>query len=330
MILELIVSHKNCLDGHSCVAIKQGISSLKCNSKLNIYSWPIFINPSENIGTSLLFKIIIWLLSWFIAIQIVFTDITPPNIIDIVMKYKYIKFELYDHHHTQKSLVSELEKLNLSNISITFNSESKFGAVKMLVDKYKHLLTKEQILFFTKIGACDMWNKEEFPDFIYFLFGYYNYCDEFLSKKIHNPLELWKISYFGSDFINSNINSGKKYYNEVEIILNKWIEKNIDKIIINYKDNCKILFFNNSEFIEPYNISINMTSILSYYLDNNRKWNINVLAIYKSSLSDYVSLRNIGSEDYDVSTIAKLCDGGGHKKASSCKLNKLKELFKII
>ena len=58
---------------------------------------------------------------------------------------------MYDHHHTQKSLVSELEKLNLSNISITFNSELKFGAVKMLVDKYEHLLTKEQIIFFTKI-----------------------------------------------------------------------------------------------------------------------------------------------------------------------------------
>ena len=30
-----------------------------------------------------------------------------------------------------------------------FNSELKFGAVKMLVDKYEHLLTKEQIIFFT-------------------------------------------------------------------------------------------------------------------------------------------------------------------------------------
>jgi hypothetical protein len=32
MILELIIYHKNCLDGHLCVAIKQGISSLLCDS----------------------------------------------------------------------------------------------------------------------------------------------------------------------------------------------------------------------------------------------------------------------------------------------------------
>jgi hypothetical protein len=82
----------------------------------------------------------------------------------------------------------------------------------------------------------------------FFLFGYYNYCDEALKRlrdALHLcPLELWKLSYFGSDFINSNIKSGKKYYNEVEIIINKWIEDNIDKNIINYKDNCKILLFN--------------------------------------------------------------------------------------
>ena len=327
MKLELIVSHKNCLDGHSCVAIKQAINDLS-----NVYSLVFFINPNESFGTSILFKTLIWIASWFITLQIVFTDITPPNISELVLKYKYIQFELYDHHHTQKTIIEDLNKLNLSNIKITFSPESKFGATKLLVDKYENMLTEEQIIYFTKLAACDMWNSKEFPDFIYFLFGFNNFCDEHLSGKIPNPSGIWQVSFDGDYLIDSYIKKGKKYYTETEKFLNGWIERNIHSIVINYKDNCKILLVDTSMIRYPYRYSRDMTSVFAHYLNTTKNFNINVLAIYKNSYSEYVSLRAVGDDSngsYDVSTIAKLCDGGGHKKASGCKLQKLRELLNI-
>jgi oligoribonuclease NrnB/cAMP/cGMP phosphodiesterase (DHH superfamily) len=309
------------------VAIKQGINDL-----LKIHSWVFYINPNEPFGTSILFKTLIWIASWFITLQIVFTDITPPNICELVSKYKHIQFELYDHHHTQKSLVTQLHALNLPNIQITFCPESKFGAAKLLVDKYADMLTEEQTRYFTKIAACDMWNSEEFPDFIYFLFGFNNFCDEYLSGNIPQPHSLWDVSFDGDYLIDSYIKKGKKYYTETEKFLNGWIERNIHSIVINYKDNCKILLVDTSMIRYPYRYSRNTTSVFAHYLNNTKYFHINVLAIYKNCYSEYVSLRAVGDDSngsYDVSTIAKLCDGGGHKKASGCKLEKLRELLNI-
>jgi len=326
MKFELIISHKNCLDGHSCVAIRQGI-----NYDLNIYSWVIYLNPNEKIGTSWFLIPSLWLLSFLVSIRVIFTDITPPNICEFVKKFTNtsIFFELYDHHHTQKENISELEKLNLSNISIIFEPDSKFGATKMLVDKYKDLMTEEQIKFFTKIAACDMWNKEEFPDLVYFLFGFYNFCDLNLRGKIPNPENLWDISFEGTQLINLQLREGKEFYHKAELVLNEWIEINIHKIKINYEDKCKILLINVDDL--PYVIrNSSITSVLSHYLDRNKYWNVDVLAIYKNNLSNYVSLRSVNDpESYDVSELAKLCDGGGHKKASGCKLDRLKVLLKV-
>lgn len=331
MKLEIIVSHKNCLDGHCCVAIREGI-----NSSLNIYSWPIYLNPNEKFAVSWFFRFIIWILSFLIKIRIVFTDITPPNICNIVKEFKNtsIFFELYDHHHTQKNIISELEDLNLTNILITFDPESKFGATKMLVDKYKDLLTEKQVYFFTKIAACDMWNKEEFPDLVYFLFGFYNFCSLNLEGRIPESTNLWDISFEGNVLLDTDIKNGKIYYEKIENILNEWITININNLIINYQHDCKILLINIDKLPEALKNSNNMTSILSHYLDRNKYWNIKVLAIYKNELSDYVSLRSIGYNDtnicfYDVSEIASICGGGGHKKASGCKLSLLKNLLKI-
>jgi oligoribonuclease NrnB/cAMP/cGMP phosphodiesterase (DHH superfamily) len=330
MKFELIVSHKNCLDGHSCVAIRQGI-----NYKLNIYSWVIYLNANEKIGTSWFLVPSLWLLSFLVSIRVVFTDITPPNICEFVKKFKNtsIFFELYDHHYTQKDNISELEKLNLPNVSITFEPELKFGATKMLIDKYKDLMTEEQVKFFTKIAACDMWNKQEFPDLVYFLFGFYNFCDLSLDGKIPKSENLWDISFEGTELIDMELREGKKFYQKAELVLNEWIEINIHKIKINYENKCKILLINIDDL--PYSIknSTSMTSVLSHYLDRNRYWDVNVLATYKNNLSDYVSLRSVSydndNESYDVSELAKLCDGGGHKKASGCKLDRLKVLLKV-
>ena len=70
---------------------------------------------------------------------------------------------------------------------------------------------------------------------------------------------------------------------------------------------------------------MNMVSPISYYFANNINENINSLAIYNDN-SKFVSLRSTG-KGVDVTRLAQLCDGGGHKSAAGCKYDKLIELL---
>ena len=166
-----------------------------------------------------------------------------------------------------------------------------------------------------------MWNIEEFPELNYFIFGLNNFC--YLNDtKIIDYDVLWNLSFDGDYPIKMCINQGLVFYLDAKIILDKWIENY--SLIYKYKYNYyNILLININDLPIPYNKMKNMVSLLSYYLKNNN--NINLLATYNNK--NYISLRCINS-DVDVSELAKICDGGGHKKASGCKLDKLIDLIK--
>ena len=138
--LDIIVSHKNCLDGYGCVSIISNISYLE-----NRNTYKIFMNPGENIGFSWLFNIIIWLLSYIITIKIIFADIIVADIYEFIEYYKNtsIQFEIYDHHHTQIELVKNLEHEMFKNLLIKFEPELKYGATYLIMKKYEKYLTKE-------------------------------------------------------------------------------------------------------------------------------------------------------------------------------------------
>jgi oligoribonuclease NrnB/cAMP/cGMP phosphodiesterase (DHH superfamily) len=68
-----------------------------------------------------------------------------------------------------------------------------------------------------------------------------------------------------------------------------------------------------------------MVSAICHYFVNNKNDSINTLAIYKNS-NKYVSLRST-DDSSDVSEIAKLCNGGGHKSASGCNYDKFIDLI---
>ena len=165
-----------------------------------------------------------------------------------------------------------------------------------------------------------MWNIEEFPELNYFIFGLNDFCYLNNIDMIGYDV-LWNLSFDGDFSINKFVNQGLVFYSNAKIILDKWINNNNLSI---YKYNeINILLINIKDLPNPYNKMRNMVSLLSYYLKDNNT--INVLATYNNT--NYISLRCINS-DVDVSELAKICDGGGHKKASGCKLDKLINLIK--
>ena len=315
--LEIIVSHKNCLDGYGCVSIISNIAYLE-----NRNTYKIFMNPGEKIGISWIFNIMIWLLSFIITIRVIFADIIVADIYEFVEYYKKtnIQFEIYDHHHTQIELVKNLEHEMFDNLLIKFEPELKYGATYLIMKKYEKLLTRDQILFYTKLAACDMWNLEEFPELNYFIFGLNNFC--YLNNKEMIDYDvLWDSSFDGDFTIQMFVNQGCVFYSTAKIILEEWIS---NYTLIYKYNNYNILLININDLPQPYNEMKNMVSLLSYYLRDNNT--INVLATY--STTNYVSLRCINS-NVDVSELAKRCDGGGHKKASGCRLDRLMDLIKI-
>jgi len=238
-------------------------------------------------------------------------DIIPTDIKYLLDFYKNtnIKFEIYDHHHTQQELVDSL--VNYPNLLLDFRPTSKFGATKQIVEKYRDDLTFQQINFFTKIAACDMWNKEAFPDFNYFTFGINDFKYKWNIKNIL-PDILWEISFDGDAYIEMFVEGGIKYYEKFETNFKKTFDNPVK-----YQD-YNILLINTSKFDEPYN-KMNMVSTICFYIQENKIDDINTLAIYNDN-SDYVSLRCVDS-NIDISILAQKCEGGGHKKASGCKLD---------
>lgn len=315
--LDIIVSHNKCLDGYGCVSIISNIAYME-----NRNTYKIFMNPGEKIGISWLFNIMIWLLSFMITIRIIFADIIVADIYEFVEYYKKtnIKFEIYDHHHTQIEVVKNLEHEMFDNLLIKFEPELKYGATYLIMKKYESYLTQEQIMFYTKLAACDMWNLDEFPELNYYIFGLNNFC--YLNNiEMIDYDALWDLSFDGNFTIQMFVNQGLVFYSTAKIILDEWI-KNYS-LIYKYND-YNILLININDLPTPYNEMRNMVSLLSYYLRDNK--NINVLATYCNT--NYVSLRCINS-DTDVSELAIICGGGGHKKAAGCKLNRLMDLIKI-
>ena len=331
--LAFLVSHVNCLDGNSCMAIESNVPN---GSHINFKTQ---LNQKTPFSNYWAFDYLIYFASFFFQIKFVFMDIISTDIKYLLDFYKNttIKFEIYDHHYTQQKLVDTL--VNYPNLLIDFRPKSKYGATKQLVEKYKDFLTVQQINFFTKIAACDMWNKEAFPDFNYFTFGMNKFKYNYNIKNI-KPDILWEISFDGDAYIEMFVESGKKFYDEFETNFNK-----ISDDPIKY-EHYNILLINTSKFKEPYN-KMNMVSTICFYFQENKIDNINTLGIYNDN-SDYISLRCVNLkqdvsvltdlnkiyDDYstqlevDVSILAEKCDGGGHKKASGCKLNLFLNLIK--
>lgn len=308
----ILISHKNCLDGSSCIAIESNT-----NHHIN---FKYFINPNSPFGNNIFFNYFVFFVSFIFSIKFVFTDIIASDIKYLLDFYKKtsIKFEIYDHHHTQQKLVDEL--VSYPNLLIDFQPKSKFGATKQLVDKYNHLLRDQQINFFTKIAACDMWNKEAFPDFNYFTFGINSFKHEFNIKSIL-PEILWEISFDGDYYSQLFVDEGKKFYENFIENFNNILDEPV-----NYEE-YNILLINTSKLDGPYN-EMNMVSPICFYFSENKNPKINTLAIYNDD-SDYVSLRSVSSDiDFDISKLAQKCQGGGHKKASGCKLQLFLYLIK--
>jgi len=330
--LYIVVTHAKCLDGHSCVAIVKGI-----NDQLNMNTYAIYLNPGDKIFNYWLFKYFSFILEFasrYINITIMFTDIIPPDTIECIKYFnksidssRYISIEIHDHHYTQNAYVEKLKELELpkSKLFINFDSDLKFGATLLLVEKYNLMLLDQQKEYFIKLAACDMWNKDYFPNFIFYIFGL-NEFNETQQINMIDPNIIWDLSFDGDVGINTFIGPGKRYYDQTEKMLDYWIKTNINQAIIKYNDE-NILVINTSELSSPYNKSSKMVSVISYYLSNKNDYNIDILAIY-SNISDYVSLRGTKSNS-DVTKIAILCEGGGHKKAAGCKLAKFKELIGI-
>ena len=310
--IKIIGSHKNCLDGNSCMAIESNIDkSIK---------FKYLLNPNEKFGNNLYFNWIILLASYICTIKIIFTDIIPSDIINVLNFYrKYnIKIEIIDHHHTQQALIDELIALNFSNLIIDFKPNSKFGATKQLVEKYQEKLTSQQINFFMKIAACDMWNKEYFQDFNFFIFGVNLLKFDFNINEF-DPDLLWDASLEGDMYTTMFIDDGKKFYCNVKKIIEELIIKT--QKIINYLD-YNILLINTSNLPSPYD-KMNMIPVICYYFVN-KKTDINTLAIYNNT-SKFISLRSIGT-GINVSELAKSCAGGGHKSAAGCNFNEFIKL----
>lgn len=323
ILLDIIITHKDCLDGHSCAAIQSKISELN-----NIRSYIVYIHPSDKIGANFIFNYIIWLLSYICILRIIFTDVIPLDICEFIDYYKTrnIKFEIYDHHHTKIQLVTKLQ--NKQNVLINFNSEQRFGAVLLLIEKYKTILklTLDQQIFFTCIAAADMWNTKTYPELNFFIFG----LNLFLFNndlKMLTPDIIWDLSLDGSAMLQLLQKDGHKFYSRVEKILNIYIKEYAEQCTKIFKlqeldklYDYKILLINTSELPPPYCV-MDMTSVICYYLTTQvTKYNINTLAIYSNN-SEYISLRRCDS-NIDVSKLAILAEGGGHQAASGCKLDK--------
>jgi oligoribonuclease NrnB/cAMP/cGMP phosphodiesterase (DHH superfamily) len=312
--IKIIGTHNNCLDGNCCMAIESNIENT-----LNVR---YLLNPNEKFSNYTYFYWIIYISSFIFNIKLIFTDIIPYDIIFILNFFKNtrIKIEIIDHHCTQQNTINEIEKLDFKNLTIDFKPDSKFGATKQLVDKYKDKLTPLQISTFMKFAACDMWNKNYFPDFIFLIFGLNLFKYE-ININDFDPEILWEISFDGESYINMFIEKGHTFYKNTEKLINNLIQ---NCKIINYK-HYNILLINTSELPLPY-CKINMVSAICYYFVNNKNDNINTLAIYNNS-NKYVSLRST-NDSSDVSEIAKLCSGGGHKSASGCDYEKFINLIK--
>jgi hypothetical protein len=320
-MFQLIIGHRDCLDGHSCISIVK-------NKDENI-SFIYTIEPNTEIMKYLYYlKWIIYFASFIFNIKIYILDVLPIDIVKFIhFCNKNVYFEIHEHHKSNNNLINEIKLLNLTNVEINYYPELPFGATLSLVKKYSNCLDLDQINFYTKIAACDMWNDTEFPDFIYFVFGIHSLCN-IKNIKMLNYDTIWYLSFYNNEIINYLTSSGKKWYSRIEKKI-----KNIPKNIIKYNDYIILLINTSILNIDKSVSSNNITTCISWFIKNNIEefQDINTIAIYnENENNNSMSLRrNINSinNDIDVSVLAQICNGGGHRNAAGC--NK-KKFFEII
>ena len=349
--IDIVVSHKDCLDGSACTSIIYGLntdSNIVQESYYNcIYTIPIFIHPTERIFDNIwikYFMLLISMLTLFIHIHIIITDVLPVNIIDIVRFYAEtnIKLSIFEHHKGNTDIINIIKieenikinkKLNDDKtIEIMFEPDQLYGATYLLMNKYKHKLSENQIYFYTKWSACDMWNADEFPDFIYMIFGT-DVVKQLGDGSGTRYDTIWDVSFYGKEMIDMYVSEGKNFYTSIKSIIDIYLDINIKNITYNLEleETLPMLMIDLTEIEYLTATNTYLLPVLNHYIQStkNEKFpNIKFIGFYhtqqskenKTSANDrtkYASLRAI-QDNVDVSSIARQCGGNGHVKAAGC------------
>ena len=311
-IINVLFYHGNCADGTSCCSIW-----LHINKE---YTIVIPIQPSSNICDYFNIKNIQKLKKYSQNNQInfIFLDVVPPDIkqfIDLLKNFTNKHVTIIDHHKGNQNLIDSIDS-HESYITINFKPDSKFGAVKQVIDLYHDKLSSEQINFFIPIAAMDMWNKEVFNKFNYLSFGLNNYFYE-NGIKMFEPEELLYLSNDGEIGINYFTTRGEEWIKTTKNYI-----KSMQSTFILFRMNEYVMYIINTSLFDEKYQKQNLTGVISFMFGEQllKNSDINTL-VFINNESDGLSFRKINQSNVDMNSLAKLCGGGGHVNAAGAKKN---------
>ena len=160
-MLEIIISNSNIYN----------LCSLLLKKKLSKNITNTYLMNEHDLFIKLFFitKYILYFLNIFIPIKIIFIQIIPNDIINVLnfFKYSFIKFKIINNNKLLYSIIQSIKKYN--NIEINYYPENN-NILKKFISIYSNSLTDDQVKFFNYITELHLDNINN----KYFLKGLHN------------------------------------------------------------------------------------------------------------------------------------------------------------
>lgn len=293
--MYIYITHIDCLDGMSCMAIKKQVCKDRHIS--------CYVTPFDSINTWRN-RFLLSIMSMFTTVNILCMDVVPRGIEELVAKHPRINFSIIDHHKGNQSRIDILSKY--PNVDINYEPNSGCGATMQLLKLYGAELEPYQVEFYTNVAYADMWNKEKFPQHVYFSFG-----QNVIWGALMNIRSLTKLS--TSPHITKQMCQwGEEWYVKESIVIQDYLSKPEIHTI----DNHRVLFIRTNRMS-----SAVYSSAISHYLDiTGIDQDVDYVAIFRDDTTKGgASLRLPNQQsNFDLIPVAKKFGGGGHSKACGC------------
>ena len=199
--IDIIFTEQDNVNGIAYTVIKKYLDN-KINF-INFVDNKIFLNKSFTYT-----KWFYLLMSYFVKINLIFVDIIPVNIYDILSFFKgtSITIEIVTNNKTYDNIINLIrENSNYSNVTICYDPESNLGVANNMIVKYNNDLVDPQKIFFNKIASYNS-NQSNMPnELIYFINGITKYNNKMLKSDI-----MWYISYEGEIAVDLFTSDGSK------------------------------------------------------------------------------------------------------------------------
>lgn len=301
---QIAISHGNCMDGLACAALwkraNPGCTRIR------------FTYPGKPIGkfSQLYWRLLKW---WYGELEVVCLDLIPSNLVTVARSMPTAKFQVVDHHKTNRALATELAQL--PNVSVCFEPDSGMGAVHQVIKLIgtKANLTEDESYFYGCIAAADMWNRATFPDFIYFNFGLTQETTQ-TRRTIISMEQLSLLASNGRSEVHRLVEKGREWYTSVtqELMMCVYTSPVVSVLGSN------VLVIKANEMVAKPTYAV--TSAISQYLNDNPAsvagQGVDCVAVDSGK---GISLRLPNqSSTFDLPSLAKQLGGGGHAKACGC------------